>query len=139
MWKNRGCYSKIQVNNKGKGIKMEYQDFYYQGFEGEPEIIFKKEDNDEILVIWEGYFDQIMCAIEPSPIGWTGAAYYYNMHLGWYEESPWEIKDLCGMLAQFKSIKRDRLPTIAAEILEILCDKIANAINKEFRIFIAKE
>ena len=68
---------------------------YYDGFEGEPEIqlIYRKGDNNEILIMWEGYFDQIMKLMCPDAQGWTGLAYNYNMDTGWYEESPWVIKD----------------------------------------------
>ncbi len=120
---------------------MEYQDFYYRGFEGEPEIqiISQKAGYKEVFAIWEGYFDQIMQAIEPDTNGWCGVAYYYNMNLGWYEESPWEVQDLCGTLAQLKAIKQSRLPAETTEILEILCSKLAEAIKNGFRIFIVKE
>lgn len=75
---------------------------YYDGFEGEPEIqlIYRKGDNNEILIIWEGYFDQIMKLMRPDAQGWTGLAYNYNMDTGWYEESPWLIKDLQMALTQ---------------------------------------
>lgn len=35
---------------------------YYVGFEGEPEIQFicKKACDTYIIIIWEGYFDEIM-------------------------------------------------------------------------------
>lgn len=43
---------------------------YYDGFEGEPEIqfIYKKGNDTEILVIWEGYFDQIMRLVLPDDL-----------------------------------------------------------------------
>lgn len=79
---------------------------YYNGFEGEPEIQFicREGINCEILVIWEGFFDQIMRLINPNASDWASLAYYYNMYLGWYEDSPWVIEDLQMALKQFESI-----------------------------------
>ena len=44
---------------------------YYDGFEGEPEIqfIYKKGNDTEILIVWEGYFDQIMRLMIPDKQG----------------------------------------------------------------------
>lgn len=114
---------------------------YYDGFEGEPEIqfIFVKGDDREVFTMWEKYFDQIMGAIVTNKESWTGLAYYYNLDLGWNEESPWKVDDLCAGLNQFQSIDKGKLSSEATEILEILCDKFSDALENRFEIFITKE
>lgn len=121
---------------------MEYHNRkYYEGFEGEPEIRFicANENSDKVLIIWEGYFDQIMCLIKPNDNGWTDLAYFYNMYLGWYEESPWEIKDLKGALKQFELIDVHKLCDDAQEILVLICDMLRKAILNNFKVFIARD
>ena len=49
-------------------------DQYYRGYEGEPEIGFYTIK--EKIVIWAGFFDDIMEQMKPSRYGWTGIAYY---------------------------------------------------------------
>lgn len=50
---------------------------YYNGFEGEREIqfVYKKDNDTDIFIIWEGYFDQIMRLVKPDENGWNGMAY----------------------------------------------------------------
>lgn len=114
---------------------------YYDGFEGEPEIqfILKKGSNSETLVIWEGYFDQIMRLMNPDEWGWTGLAYYYNMYSGWYQESPWAIEDLPMALKQFKTIDSSQLGDEANDILILLCDMLGEAILNNNDVLIARE
>lgn len=114
---------------------------YYDGFEGEPEIqfIYRKGNDCEILVMWEGYFDQIMRLIAPNADGWMGLAYCYNMYLGWYEESPWAIGDLQMALKQFESIDSQKLCNESKEILFLLCNMFREAISNNYEIFIARE
>lgn len=114
---------------------------YYNGFEGEPEIQFicRKEKDTDIFVIWEGYFDQIMKLISPDTQGWTGLAYYYNMYTGWYEDSPWKIKDLQNALKQFELIDNKKLYDEATEILTLICNMLREAISNSYEVYIARE
>lgn len=114
---------------------------YYDGFEGEAEIqfIYSKGNDSEILVMWEGYFDQIMRLILPEESGWTGLAYYYNLCLGWEEDGPWEIDDLQTALKQFESIENQKLWDEAKEILVLLCDILKEAISNNTKVFIVRE
>ena len=114
---------------------------YYNGFEGEPEIqfIYKKNNEIKIFVIWEGYFDQIMKLIKPDKNGWKGITYYYHMHIGWYEEDFWLIKDLQMTLNQFESIDKQQLKNEAAETLTEICNIIRKAIDNKAEVFIVRE
>ena len=89
--------------------------------------------------MWEGYLDQIMSLMKPDKEGWKGLAYYYNMYLGWYEESPWIIQDLHLALKQFESIDNRVISKKAGIILKILCDMLRDAILNEFEVSIARE
>lgn len=114
---------------------------YYDGFEGEPEIqfIFKEGDDIETLIIWEGYFDQIMRLMTCDKQGWTGLAYCYNMCTGWYEESPWQIEDLQMALKQFGEVDGTALCDEAVDILTLICNRFSEAINKNHEVFIVRE
>ncbi|MDE6357936.1 MAG: hypothetical protein K2L15_05035 [Eubacteriales bacterium] len=95
-------------------------DKYYNGYEGEPEIqIIRRNYQEEVLVlkIWTGFFDNIMNAIEPEETGWTSLAYYYNLHIGWYEESPWKLEDIRTAINQLKSIENNKLSGQDKEVL----------------------
>lgn len=114
---------------------------YYDGFEGEPEIqlIYRKGNDNEIFVIWEGYFDQIMRLIPSDEQGWTGLAYCYNMYTGWYEESPWVIEDLQLALNQFEKVDSTQLCDESIEILVLLCNILKESILNNYEISIARE
>lgn len=116
-------------------------DKYYVGFEGEPEIQFicKKAKEDDVIIIWEGYFDEIMRSMTPEEKGWTGLAYYYNMDLGWYEESPWIINDLYMALQQFNMINCEVLSSEACEILKLICNMLKEALDNNLNILISRE
>lgn len=114
---------------------------YYNGFEGEPEIqfIYRRGNDNEIIIMWEGYFDQIMRLMLLDEQGWTGLAYYYNMYTGWYEESPWAIEDLHMALKQFESIDDRKLCNEAAEILILIRNILKEAIVNNYEVCIVRE
>lgn len=116
-------------------------DKYYIGFEGEPEIQFicKKAKDDDVMIMWEGYFDDIMRSIAPEKEGWTGLAYYYNMYLGWYEESPWLVDDLHMALQQFSTINCEMLSNESNEVLKLICNMLKEALDNNLNILIARE
>lgn len=93
-------------------------DFYYLGFEGEPDIIFVFENSDErqILKMWSGYFDtmlDLMCQYESFD---NGILHEYYVHEGWYEESPWELTNLDSVIQLFKSFDLQRVNENAVEV-----------------------
>lgn len=114
---------------------------YYIGFEGEPEIqvVCRKAEDDDVMIVWEGYFDEIMRNVVPEEEGWTGLAYYYNMYLGWYEESPWVVDDLNKALQQFSTINQDFLSKESSEVLNAICNMIKDALDNNLKILIARE
>ncbi|GGB56559.1 hypothetical protein GCM10011409_37690 [Lentibacillus populi] len=79
---------------------MDIKEKYYKGFEGEPEIEIVNE-GEKVLRIWNGYFETLLESLfnEEDPVGLIKE---YVFHEGWYDESPWEIKDLDLAIEQFK-------------------------------------
>lgn len=117
-------------------------DKYYKGYEGEPEIqIIKKSSNDEriVLRIWTGFFDNIMTAIEPQSTGWTSLAYYYNLYIGWYEESPWKIENLYEAKEQLEGLNRSILNDMDKEVLEEILRVFKEAMTVGDEILISYE
>ncbi|MES2638741.1 MAG: hypothetical protein V4850_04645 [Myxococcota bacterium] len=65
---------------------------FYQGFEGEPELIVElrvARARKATVRAWTGYFDELMALVPPSAEGWTGLALHYHLCTGWQEENEW--------------------------------------------------
>lgn len=115
---------------------------YYQGFEGEPEIMFNLRSvngNDIDLRMWGGYFDKIMRQVSPKEGKWTSLAYYYHLDIGWYEESPWLIEEPIKAYEQLKEINKESLQIEEKEIVELILDMLKIAIKNEGQVFISYE
>ncbi|MGX7245930.1 hypothetical protein ACWOC1_13890 [Enterococcus quebecensis] len=106
-------------------------DNYYEGFEGNPEIdIYTFSKNEKVgIEMWDGYFDEIMRAIQPVNGEWQSLAYYYNLYEGWYDESPWEIPNNQEALKQFESIDNSTLDKVSQEILTKIIELFKNNSN----------
>lgn len=53
----------------------EVNEVYYEGYDGEPEIIFIVEKNGikrRMLGIWDGFLNDILSDVEPDAEGWVG-------------------------------------------------------------------
>jgi len=112
---------------------------YYNGFEGEPEIHFISKTNEKIyrMIVWDGFFDQIMCAIKPVNGKWTSLAYFYHLLLGWNEEDgPWKVNKPEEALAQLNSIDKKSLEAETVQVLEEICDLFLDGIKSNAEIFI---
>lgn len=117
-------------------------DKYYQGFEGEPEIMFSLRSangNDIELRMWGGYFDKIMKQVSPKEGKWTSLAYYYHLDIGWYEESPWLIEEPKKVYEQLKEINKDGLQIEEKEIIEVILEMLEVAIKNGGQVFISYE
>lgn len=64
--------------------KLNRDDRFYKGYEGEPEFIFTCGDNT--LQIWEGYIDDIFQKPIFEKDGWTGFTRDCNEFVGPYED-----------------------------------------------------
>lgn len=107
---------------------------FYDGFEGEPELILS--DGENKLIIWNGYFETILDSLLDKNIEKEGIIKEYFNHEGWYDDSPWVIQDLDLTIDQMKSFDintldvsedmKNVLPDIVKEIIQFL----ENAKNK---------
>ena len=65
---------------------------YYEGFEGEEEIILKIKSNPSINIhIWCGYFNEIFEEPNLDGTGWKGFTRDIHQDEGAYEEDEYEI------------------------------------------------
>ena len=54
----------------------EVNEIYYEGYEGEPEIIFIIENNGikhKMIGVWDGFLNDILSDIKPTDKGWVGS------------------------------------------------------------------
>ncbi|TKI56923.1 hypothetical protein E8L90_16430 [Brevibacillus antibioticus] len=124
---------------------------YYVGFEGEPELTLIYENlNDRYeLRLWNGYFETLLDCMFEQVTDQSGILYEYSIYEGWYEESPWEIKNIKEAIQLFKSfdatkLTEDRvkvskniiatLPALASDIVTFLEQAITNG-NRVFIVY----
>jgi len=115
---------------------------FYSGYEGEGEIQFITFINNEkvIIKLWDGYFDDIMKKIEPTTKGWTSLAHHYNLATGWYDESPWKLKNIVEALKQLKEVMNAEFEFEGTKgIYNEICALLANAIETNNSVYIAYE
>ena len=77
---------------------------HYTGFEGTPEYQFVAVHKSaaKVFRMWAGWFDEIMGKISPKEESWTSLALLYHLDLGWFETSPWRLKEVESAIAQLK-------------------------------------
>lgn len=124
---------------------VEIDERYYNGFEGEPEIIFIISNNGteyKRVGFWDGYFNDMLREVKPTDEGWTGIAYYFHVGMfekeQWLEDKPWHISNLPSVLYQLQTIKRDKIEwQETINVLDLLIDLIKKAIenNEEISIY----
>lgn len=113
---------------------------FYEGFEGSPQITFCLTKNNFIekkISIWDGYFNDIMNKIQPQNGGWTGLAYYYHLHIGWYEEDEWLIPDILEAYNQLSNINTDEFKyEEEKEILILITDLMKKGMEHGEKMYI---
>lgn len=104
---------------------------YYEGYEGETEIILCLE-GVQTLHIWEGYFDDIYDTPSLDGKGWKGFTRDYHQlegifsdKCGWFEMNPTEyLEDL--MLYKEKTFDFDE----TADVFNLIASLFEKAIEK---------
>ena len=121
----------------------EFDERYYEGFEGEPEMIFtllKNNGERRAFGIWDGYFVTIIEKVQPRTNGWTGLAYYYHLDIGWFEESPWLVQNLLESYEQLKEIDISSLENDEdKEVLKKIMVMFKEAIENNEKVYISYE
>ncbi|MGG3963811.1 hypothetical protein [Heyndrickxia faecalis] len=80
---------------------------YYSGFEGEPELVSVNGENK--LIIWIGYFEAILDALLETNVEKKGILKEYITHEGWYDDSPWVLKNIQLTIKQLRHFDLDKL------------------------------
>ena len=79
---------------------------HYTGFEGAPEYQFVAvyKSAAKVFRMWAGWFDEIMGKISPKEESWTSLALLYHLDRGWFDTSPWRLKEVESAIAQLKEL-----------------------------------
>ena len=127
----------------------EVNETYYEGYEGEPEIIFIIENNGikrKMLGIWDGFLNDILSDVKPTEKGWVGIAYY--RHIGMFEDKhrlgdePWCIEDLPVVYRQLTSIDQDMRNFRYYDTIAVLCkiiDLIKEAMDNNEKVLVYRK
>ena len=116
---------------------------FYKGYEGGDEIQFieiSPNGSRNIIRMWDAFFHDFIEKIKPEKEGWTSLAYYYHLDEGWYDESPWEIRDILKALEQLEQLRNiDFNFEETREIYNEVCKLLDSALNTNSRVYIALE
>lgn len=118
---------------------MEINEKYYDDFWGEPSMEFYRMENDVIaekFTIWEGYFYYIMQLVLPEEEGWTGLAYFYHLHTGWYDEENWLIPNIAEAYRQLEKLNPRELPDEEQEVLALILNMLKRAMDTNGKVYI---
>lgn len=101
---------------------------YYDGFEGEPRIVFFNDYNK--FIMRNGYFEIILASLLDTNLEKEGLLEEYYNHEGWYDDSPWMIPDISLTIRQLKQFNlnkveqseniKDVLPELVQEIIKFI-------------------
>lgn len=106
---------------------------YYEGFEGESELVLVNEENK--LIIWNGYFEAILEALLETNLEKEGIIKEYFYHEGWYDDSPWAIKDLQLTIKQLENFdlnkvhQSDNIKNVLPDLVQEIIQFLKNARN----------
>ena len=105
---------------------------YYEGYEGEPEIVIESENTDmQILHIWDGYLDDLLREPKIDGNGWLGFTRDYHQCEGAFgDNSEAVITDIPEYLNDLK-LYEDRQFDYAEtkDVYNLLCSWLENAIK----------
>ena len=101
---------------------------YYDGFEGEPRIVFFNDYHK--FIMWNGYFEIILASLLDTNLEKEGLLEEYYNHEGWYDDSPMMIPDIPLTLRQLKQFNltkveqsdniKNVLPELVQEIIKFI-------------------
>lgn len=81
---------------------------YYEGYEGEPEIVLAIGNDKEYRVmmsIWNGYFETLLDCMFDIAKKIEGILVYYSNHEGWYDENPWIVENTTLLVQQLINVQ----------------------------------
>lgn len=91
---------------------------YNDGYEGEGGVLlYYHNGQKEGMLIWEGYFEFLLSACFNKNFQVGGLIESYYNHNGFYETSPWKIKDLRVVIKELKDFKKEEIGTNSPDII----------------------
>lgn len=94
-------------------------DKYYNGYEGETEVLFYYNQNDQKngLRIWNGYFENLLIGCYDKIIRDDGILICYQSQIGFYDESEWKIRSIETVISELKRYKENNNQSKNLDIL----------------------
>lgn len=110
---------------------------YYTGFEGEGEIVFVNQNERVIFEfkMWIGYFNSILNNINSVALESNNFLDLYYLQEGWFDESPFEIKDVAEVIYLFKEFNIFKLTVEEKIKINSMSDILVN-IKKDLIDFL---
>lgn len=105
---------------------------FYEGFEGEPEIVIEAEDvNMQILHIWDGYLDDILSEPSLDGNGWRGFTRDYHQCEGAFgDDCKTIITDISEYLNDLKLYKKRNFDYDETQVVyDLICSWLENALK----------
>lgn len=105
---------------------------FFEGFEGEPEIVIEAENSDmQILHIWDGYLDDILREPNLDGNGWIGFTRDYHQCEGEFgDESEAIITNITEYLSDLKLYENRHFDyDDTKDVYDLLCSWLENAIK----------
>ncbi len=80
-----------------------------------------------------------MNVIIPEQTEWTGLAYFYHLHEGWYEENPWQIPNIDVVVNQLKKINFNVLDKDTQNVLNDILEFLMGTQSMNSTVWITYE
>ena len=114
---------------------------FYEGYEGEPEVILSVKNNElETIHIWDGFFDDIFRKPSLDGKGWNGFTRDYHQCEGAFdiygEAIITDIQEYIEDLKIYESRKFDYEDT--KEVYNLICSWLDEALRKGYKEIIVR-
>lgn len=96
---------------------------YYDGFENEVEVViyyYDSNNNKLGIKIWEGYFENLLSGCFNGNANTGGLMESYITHEGFYDEKPWEIKNIQTAIYELERFDEGNVETENINIINIV-------------------
>lgn len=112
---------------------------FYVGFEGEPEVTLVRVGSEtHSLHAWNGYFSQVLDAIEPGSDGeWHGLALHYQLETGWYDVEEFEVEDVPLFASQLSALNKYGFEPATRRFYESLSSFVQAATSHNDKLLIS--
>jgi len=102
-------------------------------YEIELEIYYQNSDGEKVgHKIWRGYFENLLDGCYGKNIAEDGILHGYMLQEEWYDEKPWEIKNIHTAIRELKAYDKDKVECDSNMLvkLETLKNELINLFNE---------